>query len=390
MLYFPRPYPDELLGSLIGRACREIGLPHKELVFAVSGERGTYSSIFLPSYLKQLSVLTDIDIEELVFSHSSFPYIVSFMPAALMARLKDLVLKRQGVSGGSFNSLANSVTSGVLYRRLCRQCVAEDLQAFGTSYWHRSHMLPAVYYCVKHGQALEETNIAVKYFNARWSYYLPHEVIGHLIDFGIPNWVLLEIACHSRDALAKHADYPQSLADWHALYRELAENKGYLQSSPTIASWQLARDLQHAYGSDFLLNAGCSYPLERRNSWPALMVRRRTEVPFIPVKHILLYTFLKHCGSAEKELSYKKPGKKPFDTCVLDEELSKKVKVGLKTLCQHLPHLTLAEFMTECGCWGPYRHGRKNFPKTTALVEIFKSKHSISSARTPNRRRQAR
>ena len=108
MLYFPRPLPDELLGSVVGRACRETGLTHKELVFAICGLRRTYSSIFLPSYLRRLAGLIQCDVEELIYAHSVFPYIVSFMSEVSAAKVRDLVLARQGISDGSFVSASFS------------------------------------------------------------------------------------------------------------------------------------------------------------------------------------------------------------------------------------------------------------------------------------------
>jgi hypothetical protein len=369
VLHFPRPFPDELLGSLVGRACRETGLSHKELVFSLANVRGTYSSIFLPSYIRQLATLTKIDAEKLVYAHSAFPYIVSFMANDLAARLKDLVLSRVGISGGSFHSLTQSVTNGVAYRRLCRHCAQEDLSRFGTSYWHRSHMLPAVHYCAKHRQPLEETRIAVRNFGRLWSYCMPHEVKGACLDFGLPAWVLMEIASRSVVALEKHADYRDS---WSDEYRRLAEDKGYVTPGPFIAGRQLACDIRAAYGPDFLAQADCTYTKER-NAWPALMVRPRTKGPFSPVKHILLRTFLENCSTGPKLVNQVKCGRKPRDSFKLDEQLSKRVEAGLRRFHKRLHRLTLAEFMSECGCWSQYRHARNRLPKTASLVEAFKA-----------------
>lgn len=40
------------------------------------------------------------------------------------------------------------------YACLCSQCVEEDVQFHGHSYWRRSHQMPGVYWCSKHGQPL--------------------------------------------------------------------------------------------------------------------------------------------------------------------------------------------------------------------------------------------
>lgn len=370
MLYFPRPLPDELLGSLVARACCEIGLSHKELLFAITGVRRTYSSIFLPSYLRQLAALTKSDAEELVFAHSVFPYIVRFMPSASASRLKDLVLSRKGVSDGSFHSLTQSVTNGISYRRLCRMCIEEDQARFGTSYWHRSHMLPAVHYCSIHRQPLEETRILVKNFGRIWSYCMPHEVKGSQVEFSLPEWVQFEIASRSAAALKPNVDYTES---WLPIYRQLAQEKGYLVAAPFIAGRRLAEDLEVAYGPDFLTRAGCGYANRPKGAWPALMVRPNVGGPFSPIKHILLYTYLSNCDNSTKTPNYVRPGKKPRDLAKLDAEISKAVKTGLRKWRRDLHQLTLAEFLTLCGCWEQYRHVKKeNLPSTYRLVEDFR------------------
>lgn len=370
MLYFPRPFPDELLGSVVGRACRETGLTHKKLVFAICGLRRTYSSIFLPSYLRRLAGLIQCDVEELIYAHSVFPYIVSFMSEVSAAKVRDLVLARRGISDGSFHSLTQSVTNGVTYRRLCRQCTQDDLSKFGTSYWHRAHLLPGVYFCIKHHCPLDETRIPVKNYGRVWSYSMPHEVDGNVIDFNLPTWALPEISSRSAASLEPRSQYIQS---WTVRYRDLAVDKGYLTSAPFIAGRQLSQDLKSTFGAEFLLQSGCDYPVQRRNAWPALLVRPQTEVPFVPVKHILLHTFLSNCPTAGAPVGYRTPGPKPRDILALDAELSRNVQAGLLRWRRKLHEFTLAEFMTMCGCWSQYRHSRNSFPETSRLVERFKA-----------------
>lgn len=304
MRYFPRALPDELLGSLVGRACRETGLSLKALLFRIAGLRTTYDSIFLPSYIKPLSAVMRCDTEELLFSHTCFPYIVRFMSAAAGNSLKARVLSRDAIAGTSFQSLTQSVTFGVERRRRCQVCVKEDVIRFGTSYWHRSHLLPGVYYCVKHHYPLEETPLRITHRGGVWSYLMPHEVDGVRVDFTPPVGLLLEIALRSADALQTQDHY---LDSWTGFYRRLAVEKGYAPSLPFNAAAQIAIDLRAGYSEGFLDRARCNFSTSLRRPWPALMMRPNTEMPFVPVKHILLWAFLNNCNSAKKAALREKP-----------------------------------------------------------------------------------
>lgn len=43
--------------------------------------------------------------------------------------------------------------------KACPYCMAEDMQAHSTPYWHREHQLPGVWVCLRHGCKLETSNL---------------------------------------------------------------------------------------------------------------------------------------------------------------------------------------------------------------------------------------
>lgn len=43
--------------------------------------------------------------------------------------------------------------------KACPYCMAEDMQAHSTPYWHREHQLPGVWVCLRHGYKLESSNL---------------------------------------------------------------------------------------------------------------------------------------------------------------------------------------------------------------------------------------
>ena len=69
----------------------------------------------------------------------------------------------QAVCGAGIGSmrqtlgLTRSTARGYRRLRACQSCMEEDKGVWATTYWHRSHQLPGVLICLKHGDVLYES-----------------------------------------------------------------------------------------------------------------------------------------------------------------------------------------------------------------------------------------
>ena len=156
-MYLPKPYPDELIGSVLARASVHTGLPPAVLSHQVLGRRSAQVSFFLPSGLATLARVTRTDDEELVARHTFFPYVTAFMAAHEVLTIRRKVLAPPSDENSGIAALVKSVTQGTRVFRLCMACVRDDLAQFGEAYWHRSHFVPGVYQCPAHGVRLMQT-----------------------------------------------------------------------------------------------------------------------------------------------------------------------------------------------------------------------------------------
>lgn len=367
MLYFPRPQPDEIIGSLIFRACRETGLSLKRLMKALCGaSRSCNSFASSSSLLDPVGRAVGLDPEELLWRHTTFPYVVAFMPPTEVARLRARALSPTPQPGGAA-PCTHSITKGLDYRRYCQLCAAEDLTIRGTSYWHRSHQLPGTWICTTHRVSLWESSIAVRRAIPVCVYDMPDETKGHIQPILLPIEILIDIALRS-DALLNCR--PAGNFDWLHHYRELAIGKGYyITAQHQVAARQFARDLWQFFGPDLLKEAGCTFTPEARN-WPMLMVRDRTNVPFIPVKHVLLETFLSHCDKCTA-LHYRPPGRTPCDPSELDQAFERRIRAVLARTNPTV-RLTVSELLSRARCWARFRHDRKAYPLTVGIVSEFR------------------
>jgi hypothetical protein len=366
--YFPWPYPDEVLGSLLVRACRHTGLPFGQVVCELAGYADrAYVSFLLPQFLAELSRVTGLSPLTMLWDHTIFPYVVSFRSQIQVKRLERLLLSGQA----HVSSTTRLVTKALPFRRCCTACIVEDVARYGESYWHRVHLLPGVHVCPVHKLPLIVTGISTRRGDgqeaAHWVYDLPQEVVGQPAELPLSAEHLLALAQCSCQLLGRERS---SRPGWASAYRRTAKAKGYAAPRGQISSLVLARDLHAFYGTSLLEEVHCSYmPLDRR-SWPVLMLRAQPGIPFSPVKHVFLQTFLDHCPSGRKPDSPRLPGRRPEDFSGRDERCSQQAR---QAACAFEDWATVKKLLSQAGCWELYRHRRRSFPKTAAVVAEFKS-----------------
>lgn len=96
--YFPTPYPDELLYSVLARNCRHTGLPPDALVnVEILGKRHAIPSFDLPFGLKSLAALIpsakEFSSKYLLIHRTTFNYLVAFATPVMAKQATKSVLK---------------------------------------------------------------------------------------------------------------------------------------------------------------------------------------------------------------------------------------------------------------------------------------------------------
>ena len=152
---FPKPYPDELLYSMLAR-------------YYVRSGHSAYKQCFEDLYLKKtrpdveyLNQMTpDLlahlgDIENVIIKHTMFPEL-RFVPPARKNEVFHL-LKQQN------NRYQNYVFKPKIrrYIRYCPACAAEDRINYGETYWHRIPQIYGLQVCPVHGCKLKDTEIPI-------------------------------------------------------------------------------------------------------------------------------------------------------------------------------------------------------------------------------------
>ena len=370
-MYFPTPYPDEVLGSVISRACNHLGLTRKALIRVLLDSEDGQMSWVLPTQLPKIASVMRVEPEALLFGHTLFPFMTAFMPPRLADSLADKILRGHRSSESSVSSLIKSVTQPTKRLRYCAECAQDDLDRLGESYWRRAHLLPAVTQCALHGTSLIEVHGSNTSATARlFDQHVPEVELAHARPS--PYASAGAASAIARTALPTLRESWIRRTDWLDRYRDESMAKGYRLRSGSLASSNLASHLCEYFSPESLTNLGCGYDSTSRRAWPALMVRSGTHVECSPLKHVLLQAFLAECSPDLKKIDHGPPGKLPRDPAMLDVEMSVYFEREWRLAKASGRRRQVTEILQTGGFWSTYRHDRQSFPKTSALVRAFR------------------
>lgn len=156
LLFFPMSMPGEMLHSRITRYHSLSGNRTTGETFRDLFGSDPFSIGMLPKQIEVLAARlpgdTESNLDELICTNTTFPLYRPF-----------LGINQGGESatvGRSLHGVARIPRrEGTIHgkAKLCPTCVQQDLLELGYAYWHRSHHLPGVSVCWRHGDSLMHT-----------------------------------------------------------------------------------------------------------------------------------------------------------------------------------------------------------------------------------------
>jgi hypothetical protein len=297
--YFPELYPDELLYSACARYQSNIGShaqkAHIEKLFDL---RSCCAIADLPSHLSTLvSKLPNSNntLGTIIFNHTNYPYYRPFLPEVVAQKAMQYMASND--EGGKIHMSLGITASTVprpRYLRFCKECVADDLNTYGTTYWRRVHQLPAVCICPIHSSPLTSSGILVStlrgkhYFADLNTVYrsLSNEVAQ---DFEIER--MLDVAKRSFELLKTRYDDLINKDILKELYITELDRKGYVTASGRIRFKKLIVDFTAFHSYTFLKSINCNIQEGSEDTWLHKALRNSTENCH-PLRHILMLIFL--------------------------------------------------------------------------------------------------
>lgn len=302
LTFFPKPYPDELLYSIIARYHVWSGnYEMSDTMEQLFGYRRERATLLIPKHLKRLAEKTvkfGLDYELLLYEHTIFPFITCFLN-------KD-----------SFDFILQTINSDekekplCIYKhdiyprflKYCPSCIKDDRDEYCEAYWHRKHQSYGVDICSKHKCHLIESCIEI--LDNRNNRYIALELMNDVND-------TLErkdiTSCRVELQIALDVDYiyenyeyiRSSLWDKHALVRETTIDLLYRRNLATqkglVKIDRLKYEFQSRYHSGQLKQMMIELNAEKR-SW-LIALCRGGQSTVVPIRFILFADFL--AGSLE-------------------------------------------------------------------------------------------
>ncbi|MFD1626628.1 TnsD family Tn7-like transposition protein [Azospirillum griseum] len=302
--YFPAPYPDELLYSLLARYHRHTcSVSSKGTLEDLFGSRNVRATVDLPGHLGALSRHLppdkDLTAERLASEFTLFPYYVAFQPPMVVADV--LAALTHGRADGIHLRLgiATTTVSAATALRYCPACHADALTRWGERYWRRAHQLPGVLVCPDHGVPLTDSSVVPSLGHQHEFVAADHRNCGS--ESVPPVWandhksraILLDIAQRSA-ALLNGRRWGMNPVDLTARYRHALIDRRFASASGRVDQ----RHLHDAFAAVFA--PACSaLPELEGTTWLTSIVRKHRHA-FHPLHHILFGLLLDRSDPAPK------------------------------------------------------------------------------------------
>ena len=294
LLFFPTPYPDEILYSVLCRYWIRAGRPSPRSIMEDFYGARRDSNILTPRYLGRIASLlpasSGMSVEFFLKNATIFPYFQPFLTQKRAVAYLEYL--SNSLPDNKF--LYFSLGMGKLryprtnYLRFCSECWKEDVKIHGEPYWHRLHQLPGVMVCPVHRKPLMET--AITMCAAGKSFYPAEErLIGQSQAWGVYSDEMMEkLSLITSDSawLLQNGMNCGSYEQTRAKYAQYARSQGFDSLTGHIRAKKLRSAVQNHFGDELLnlLDASCENIGE---SWIERIFHSPQSFQH-PVYHILL------------------------------------------------------------------------------------------------------
>lgn len=302
MLFFPTPYPDELLFSLCSRYyVRSGNISYKGTLDDLFSNRSLTASISLPSgissLIKNMPPHSKINEEQLIHQHTLYLFNTAFLPDEQAKSIYQAMCSNDGKGIYVRSGLNASGVPQNEFLRFCKECMQEDKEMYGELYWHRSHQLSGIHCCLKHFTPLYNSDIKVVGSNKH------RFAIPTLENCSKNRAVLDEVSEKTRLEYIKHCrkmaklilqlmnhDFEHHALNWFdQKYRNKLAEFGLAYYTGRVKQRKWREYFQTVYSEEVLQLFHS--PLRGEQDWLSLIVQKNRK-SFHPIRHLLVISAL--------------------------------------------------------------------------------------------------
>lgn len=297
--FFPTPYPDELLYSILARYHIRSGNTGPKLTLGeLFGSNDAISTVDLPYNLaalaENLSSISQLTIEELLQNHTLYPFYAPFLPPE---RANEVVEAMKSESGCGIHGRVGVRPSSIKtprFFRFCPRCIKHGQYAYGELYWHRIHQVPGVLVCPQHGELLQHSSIPVRGLNRQE--YAAAAIKNCVFQesqtrFGAKALETFQKLGQDVSILLTNKFSVPSLNWLRQQYLSLLIAQGLASATGRVNQRDLLGQFLYFYGRDVLEALDSAIDPESDHIWLTNIVRKHRKA-FHPIRHLLMIGFL--------------------------------------------------------------------------------------------------
>ncbi|WP_144572305.1 TnsD family Tn7-like transposition protein [Bacillus paramycoides] len=359
--YFPTPYENELLYSIIARYHYHSGHKSKrETLLRLLGSDAKKFDVDAPSGVdliveKLKGISKGLTADYFIENHSILPFFRQFIESNYYHKV---LLKVKGQPGVSYGTRIIREFDDDVKRKehiyFCRKCLKDQFEMYGEGFWNRFHQVPGVLVCTKHKICLTKLpryNLK-KEFN---KFIMPNinDVDSNVEEIQVSDKsfeILLDIAKDIEYLFSENLTvHPHQY--YYDKYMELLKIHGICYPI-TKRKYLLAEKLLDFYPKEVLELFNSYLSPDNPLSWVRYITEKHRIRYLHPVRHILIMRLL--CGSArefyENNYIYQPFGSGPW-ICMnplADHYLEKSVET-LETNIHKAYRKLQGDFTCSCG-----------------------------------------
>lgn len=319
--FFPTPYPDEILYSILARYhVRSGNLSSKTILYDLFGSTTIVATVDLPSHInaliRNLPPLAKYTADSVIRQYTLYPFYAPF----LFSQTAQIVLNSMKEhSWGDIHARAGIMASAVgtpSRLRFCPRCLHEDEEECGESYWHRLHQVTGVLVCPKHFCLLQDSKVVTPGENRHEFYPASREnCVASLQALKLSENTFTELIGLARDIeWILSACLPGRSDSWYQQqYISLLIDKGLATATGRVRQVEFFNRFTSHFSDELLNLLNSTVSSEGDHNWLSGIVRKHRKA-FHPVRHLLLMRFLREPAPAffGNEHDYKPFGDGPW------------------------------------------------------------------------------
>ncbi|TGV05075.1 transposase, partial [Mesorhizobium sp. M00.F.Ca.ET.186.01.1.1] len=165
MNFLPIIYDDEMLYSVISRYKQMCGMVSKQALEAdiFNHRRNMNTSVLFPQEInmvvKNFPPNSQVTVREVIINQTLYPFYTAFLSEQRSDEIYRGMAEGYGKGFANLLGIAGSKIKTNDYLKFCPQCLRDDMEILGESYWRRLHQIPGALYCIKHLIPLRNSKI---------------------------------------------------------------------------------------------------------------------------------------------------------------------------------------------------------------------------------------